>query len=186
MKGEQIPLSVQLRSSASFDTYYAGPNQAAVNALRESSRGGLFLYGAAGSGKTHLLQAAVREAAPGVRAGYLPLRELVQRGAEAVDGYAGYEMLCIDDLDAIADDTQWNHTLIRLLDRLRTEGARWCVSAAAAPERLGGLLPIYALGSAHCRYSRCARWATTIVTNGCGAALISGASSCRTTPHAGC
>jgi len=141
VKGEQIPLSVQLRSSASFDTYYAGPNQAAVTALRETSRGGLFLYGAAGSGKTHLLQAAVREAAPGVRAGYLPLRELVQRGAEAVDGYAGYPMLCIDDLDAIADDTPWNHTLIRLLDRLRTEGARWCVSAAAAPERLGGLLP---------------------------------------------
>ncbi|MDB5969641.1 MAG: hda [Hydrocarboniphaga sp.] len=142
MKGEQIPLAVQLRSTASFNTYHAGPNREAVDALRALSVGGLYLYGSAGTGKTHLLQAAAREAQQrGLRVSYLPLRSLVAGGAEALDGLTAFDRLCIDDLDAIDGDIHWNHAVIRLLDRLRTEGSAWCVSAAAGPDRLARLLP---------------------------------------------
>jgi len=142
VKGEQIPLSVQLRSAASFDTYHAGPNGAALDALRALHRGGLYLYGPPGTGKTHLLQAAARTSQQrGQRVSYLPLRELIASGAEALDGLSDFALLCIDDLDAIEGDLDWNHALIRLLDRLRTEGSAWCLSAAAAPDRLATLLP---------------------------------------------
>lgn len=142
MKGEQIPLSVQLRSAASFDTYHPGPNREAVNALRALSAGGLYLYGPAGTGKTHLLQALAREAQQcGRRVSYLPLRSLIGGGPDALDGLSGFDLVCIDDLDTIDGDLAWNHALIRLLDRLRTDGSAWCVSASAAPERLAAPLP---------------------------------------------
>jgi DnaA family protein len=141
VKGEQIPLSVQLRSAASFDTYHAGPNREAVDALR-ALHGGLYLYGPAGTGKSHLLQAAAREAQQrGQRVSYLPLRIVAASGAEAVDGLIGFDLVCIDDIEAIDGNADWNHAVIRLLDRLRTEGGNWCVSASAAPERITTMLP---------------------------------------------
>jgi DnaA family protein len=142
VKGEQIPLSVQLRSAASFDTYHAGPNREAVAALRALRSGGLYLYGPAGTGKTHLLQAASRAAQQrGERVSYLPLPGIIAGGADALDGLSDFALVCIDDLDAIDGDIRWNHALIRLLDRLRTEGSACCLSASAAPDRLAGLLP---------------------------------------------
>lgn len=142
MKGEQIPLSVQLRSAASFDTYHAGLNSQAVAALRSLRSGGLYLYGPSGTGKSHLLQAAARDAQQrGQRVSYLPLRIVIGSGAEALDGLLGFDRVCIDDIDAIEGNAQWNHAVIRLLDRLRTEGSSWCVSASAAPERIAAMLP---------------------------------------------
>lgn len=142
MKGEQIPLSVQLRSTASFDTYHAGPNADAVAALRTLRSGGLYLYGPAGTGKSHLLQALARDAQQReLRVSYLPLRSIVDNGAGALDGLVGFDLVCVDDIEAIDGNAHWHHALIRLLDRLRTEGSGCCISASAAPERIASLLP---------------------------------------------
>jgi DnaA family protein len=142
VKGEQIPLSVQLRSAASFDTYHAGPNGDVVAALRALRSGGLYLYGPAGTGKSHLLQAMARDAQlRGQRVSYLPLRIVVDSGADALDGLIGFDLVCIDDIEAIDGNAAWNHAVIRLLDRLRTEGSSWCISASAAPERISTMLP---------------------------------------------
>lgn len=136
MKGTQLPLAVQLRDSASFDSFYAGPNAAAVAALR-GARENVFLYGPPASGKSHLLQAAAREWG----AAYLPLAQLAALGPEALEGYGNVAALCVDETDAALTQRDWCLALLRLLDTLRTRGARLALAGGAAPERLSIALP---------------------------------------------
>lgn len=144
MKGQQLPLSVQLRETASFESFFAGPNPAAVDALRELIDGqgshGVLLYGAGGSGKTHLLQATVRAAhGRGLRCAYVPLAAV--SGTDALEGHGDTGLLALDDVDTICADADGALALLRLLDRLRAAGARWLLSALAPPERLSLALP---------------------------------------------
>lgn len=141
MRGQQLALGVQLRDAARFDTFFSGPNADVAGALRghldARAGNGLFLYGAPGLGKTHLLQALVREgAARGLAVAYLPLRELAPCGAEAFDGLEAQSLICLDDIDAALEDAGWSLTLLRLLDALRARHRHFCLSARSAPERL--------------------------------------------------
>lgn len=145
MKGEQLALSVQLRSTASFDTYFAGPNEIAVAALRElqaSPIGGVYLFGPAGVGKSHLLQATARQfQQQGLRVAYLPLAKLAQRPVELLDGAEQADLLALDDLDIVSADREWAYALIRSFDWLRANQRRWLVSASQATDRLDCALP---------------------------------------------
>ena len=136
MKGQQLPLSVQLRESASFDTFYVGPNELAVNALRELGSA-VLIYGALASGRTHLLQAVARER----RCPYLPLQDLREMGPDALEGLDQSAVLCLDDLDAVSDDRDWSMALLRLLDARRSANKVTVLSANAAPDRANIALP---------------------------------------------
>lgn len=146
MKGLQLPLGVQLPDTASFDTYHAGPNAEVVAALRDAAVAPplLLIYGPAGTGKSHLLQAIVRAGARAVACAYVPLRELVAEGAAPADVLDGLErcaLVCLDDVDAALAQPAWPLALLRLLDALRAHGGRAVIAAPAAPERLALELP---------------------------------------------
>jgi len=147
VKGLQLPLGVQLPDTASFETYYAGPNAEAVAALRAAADGApplLLLYGPAGTGKSHLLQALTRVAARSAACAYVPLRELRAEGAgpaDTLDGLEQAQLVCLDDIDAVLAQPDWMLALLRLLDALRTHGRRAVLAAPAAPERLALELP---------------------------------------------
>lgn len=146
MKGEQLPLSVQLRGTAGFESFHAGSNQPVVELLRRFAEGaddtaGVLLYGPTAAGKTHLLQAAARAAQQrGARVAYLPLAQ-VGAEPEALDGLHHCALVCLDDVDASVRPRESDLRLLRLLDRLRAERHRWLAAASAPPERLQGLLP---------------------------------------------
>lgn len=136
MIGTQLPLAVQLRDTASFDTYFAGPNAEAVAALQEA-RQSLLLFGAQGSGRTHLLQACCR-----LHAGrYLPLEALTGYGPEALEGLSDVAVLCLDDADAVLDHPAWALALLRLLDARRSARRCTVLSTLAPPDRLAVALP---------------------------------------------
>lgn len=162
MIGEQLPLSVQLPDSASFDNYHAGPNAAVVAALQQlaagdsEDSGNLLLHGASGCGKTHLLQAAAREAmARRLRAAYLPLRSFTAESPEALAGFEGFALLCLDDVDSALQDRAWAQAVLRLLDAVRSHGGRCLLSAAQPPDRIA----IARLPDLRTRLSACAGYA---------------------------
>ena len=141
MKGQQLALSVQLRDAARFESFFPGPNAETIGSLRgyldAPAGNGLLLFGAPGLGKTHLLQALVREAASRPLAvAYLPLREPGASASEALDGLEAQSLICLDDIDAALQDAAWSLALLRLLDALRARRRHVLLSARSAPERL--------------------------------------------------
>lgn len=136
MLGKQMPLAVQLRDAASFETFFAGPNAEAVAALRADA-GAMLIFGPPRSGRTHLLQALAR-----ARGGaYLPLADFAGEDAAVLDGYPPAAALCLDDLGSVCSRIDWCLALVRLLDSRRAAPAPLLLAAEAGPERLPIALP---------------------------------------------
>lgn len=142
----QLPLGVQLGVSLRFDTFAAGANAAAVEALRRLADGAssapVWVYGPRGSGRTHLLQAACAEAGRAGRpAAYLPLAQLRADGAQLLDGFEQLALVALDDLDAVAGDAAFEAALFTLYNGLAEHGRGLAVAAAGSPAATAVRLP---------------------------------------------
>lgn len=136
----QLHLSVQLRPEAEFATFVAGANGEAVAAVTAWAAGTgsdfLYLFGVPGSGKTHLLQAACREATQGDRSTiYLPL-DHGELTPSVLDNLELWDLVALDDIQAIARNAIWEQGLFDLYNRLRESGKRLLVSANAPVSEL--------------------------------------------------
>lgn len=138
----QLPLGVRLQDRAVFETFFPGVNAEAVDAVRALAAGqgprGLYLHGAAGAGRSHLLQAACA-AVPG--AAYLPLGDLQPLGPEVLAGLGDLPLLAVDDLQRVAGDAAWENAFFALYHDCLQSGARLLVSASAPELEAGIALP---------------------------------------------
>lgn len=140
----QLPLGVRLRDDATFANYYPGANAAAlgyVERLCEADAGWteslIYLWGGEGVGRSHLLQAAcLRFEQRGEQAVYLPLAEVVEYGPALLDNLEQCELVCLDDLDAVAGRSDWEEALFHLFNRLRDSGRRLLLAASSSPREL--------------------------------------------------
>ena len=142
----QLPLPFFFAPEHGFDEYYAGGNAEAVEHLRRAAQGQaeplIFLWGEAGLGKTHLLHACCREAhRAGLHVSYLPLRLVRDFGGGILDGLEDQDLVCLDDLDAVAGEPAWEQALFDLFNRLRDAGHGLVVTAQAPPDRVPVQLP---------------------------------------------
>jgi len=142
----QLALPITLDEGATFDNYYAGANGAAVEALKALATGDgtavLFLHGADGTGKSHLLQAACRAAsAAGRRAMYLPMGQAVLLDPSAAENLDRYALVCIDDVQRVAGTEPWQRALLTLIDSLKQNGGGFVASARGVPASIKRLLP---------------------------------------------
>lgn len=143
---QQLPLEIRLADYALFETYFAGPNAACAHALEQVAAAAghalVWIWGAAGSGRTHLLQACIgRAAACGDRAAYLPLRPEHGLRPDCVDGLEGCDIVCVDDADEVAGDADWERALLMLFEGVRQQGGRLVVAAQEAPLHVAFKLP---------------------------------------------
>jgi DnaA-homolog protein len=136
----QLPLAVLLRDFAVFETFEPGPNGPVMAVLADPAAMGpsLWLLGAPGSGKSHLLQAACAASPP---AAYLPASELLAVGPDALEGWTDRTLVCVDDIDLLAGRRDWEVAAFALFNRLRDGGGRLIVSASAAPAATEFVLP---------------------------------------------
>ena len=134
----QLALPLKLADHAVFDSFVAGGNEVPVAALRDIAAGGsgsAFLWGPPATGKSHLLQAVCAQV--GDRSVYVPLRDLGPAGPAVIDGMDRRDVVCIDDLDAVAGDGDWEMGLFRLYNDLLARAGRMIVAATAAPREAG-------------------------------------------------
>ncbi len=118
----------------------------------------LYLWGSAGTGKTHLLQAACHQAAlldRGVASGnncatavaYIPLTQALmqtdQLDPAMLEGLEHLALICIDDIQAIAGQPQWEIALFHLYNRIRSSssGARCIIAGNSSPHGVGLHMP---------------------------------------------
>lgn len=142
----QLPLALRWPAQQRFETFVAGDNAAVLALLRQAARepaaAWVFLAGAGGSGKSHLLLAVCAEAsATGRGAQYLPLARLGADRAAAIRAFAGGDLLALDDLDAIAGDSAAEHALFDLYNAAKADTRTLLFAASAPPARLGIGLP---------------------------------------------
>lgn len=136
---QQLPLGMRLRERATFETFLPGPNLEAVRhleALAGGRAGIAWLWGAGGSGRTHLLQAVCARAAPRARGACLSMTELAAAGAGTLAGWQGFDVLCLDDLDAVVGDAAFERALFPLFLDAQERAAVLVVAAGAAPAAL--------------------------------------------------
>ncbi len=139
----QMALPLQLADHAVFASFHAAGNETLVATLQGLAAGdtgeGCWLWGAASTGKTHLLQAVCERA--GDQSAYVPLDMLAAAGPVILDGLAGRAIVCLDDIDVIAGDRSWEVALFNLYNDLQEQGHQLVVSAVAAPRECGFGLP---------------------------------------------
>jgi DnaA family protein len=139
----QLALPLQLADHAVFESFHGRGNETLVATLLSLSTGdagqGCWLFGAPATGKTHLLQAVCDKA--GDRSIYLPLAMLDAMGSGVLEGLADRELVCIDDIDRVAGDADWEVALFTLFNELHDHGGQMVITATATPRECGFELP---------------------------------------------
>lgn len=136
--GGQFPLRIRLRDEARFVNFQAGRNAAVVARLREwlatSSAGPLLLCGDAGAGKSHLLNAACLSfEQEGLEALYLSLSEAAALAPEALEGFECFDLVCLDELEALPGTLEWQEALLHLYNRILDGGGHLLIASRTPP-----------------------------------------------------
>ena len=145
MSTPQLPLGLRFGQDLRLHGYRdAQPGLLALLATLASGDGfdSVFLSGASGAGKSHLLLATCAEAAVHARVvAYLPLKLFGPRAADAMGGQGVVRLACIDDVQSVAGDRAAEVALFDLHNRMRDAGGVLLYAADATPLQLALALP---------------------------------------------
>ena len=141
----QLPLALALEDHASFATFVERQQRDGRRARAQSREGDgdtVWLWGAAGAGKSHLLQAACRAAtAAERRAMYVALpaaSPAILADLEHVD------LLAIDDVQTVAGDLAWEQPLFVILNAFLSRSGALLLAANAPAAQCGFRLADFA------------------------------------------
>ncbi len=127
----QIPLRLNPQDVYRFDNFHFMQGELKQLELSDD-KDFIYLWGNEGCGKTHLLLASIAHSSQ--RSLYLPLSELVETASpEILQSVEQLDLLCIDDLDAITEQTEWQEALFHCFNRLQHSGCRLVVAATHNP-----------------------------------------------------
>ena len=140
----QIPLSLKFSTDQAFDSF-VGSNDCVV-ALQAIANGEskewLYLFGAAGSGKSHLLLATCAWAQKqNRRALYLPLSVFAGRLQEVLPDQENADIVCLDGLENCAGNQDDEVALFHFHNRARAANTVVVYAARHAPHGLDLLVP---------------------------------------------
>lgn len=131
---QQLPLAVSLDADATFSNFMlTDSGRAEVVALLTAGEKQVLLWGAEGSGRSHLLQAACHH----WQGQYLPLSELaIYPPPMVLEGLENLPLIALDQLDAVIGLPHWEEALFHLYNRCLNTRARLLFAADSAPSQL--------------------------------------------------
>jgi len=139
-------LPIRLRDLVSVDNFFPAGNEEVFAAFNgwlngDTDKSVLFLHGVAGSGRSHLLQAACcfvsEKERPSI---YVPAGEPDISG-EFISQLDPESTVCIDDLDQVVGDVHWEEAVLEVHERLLSSNGRLLLAALQPPRALGLTLP---------------------------------------------
>ena len=153
---DQLTLDVNLRADESFENFVMGENQQLVEVLKGNSGlgKGVFLWGATGLGKSHLLNALCQhrqQQFPEQRVAYIPLGGEISFPADSLLGLEACQLVAIDNIDAVlvesdptrnvSETDEWQRALFHLINRLHDQQATLVVTSSKALKHIEVSLP---------------------------------------------
>jgi DnaA family protein len=101
-----------------------------------------FLWGSLGTGKTHLLQAICnRLVNTEQKVIYLPMKELVNQPEPIFSDMQQLDVVCIDDVDAVLGNQQWDRQLFLLINDIRESNKSLVMTAMRNPHEASVSMP---------------------------------------------
>jgi DnaA family protein len=122
----QLSLDIKLREDATFENFVG--DAALQLQLHEAWT---YLWGGAGSGRSHLLQALCHRTVGGIY-----LSDLKRHSVDLLQGLAMVPLVCIDDVEDILGDPKWEAGLFHLMNEIKDAGNRLVVSGPQPALRL--------------------------------------------------
>ena len=136
-KPAQLPLGIRLNDEARFENYLiSAANQPLIDQLLEQPEL-IYVRASAGHGLSHLLQALCHQrTVAGVSAEptlYLPLADRQQLSPEILQGLDSVALVCLDDVDAVAGDPDWEAALFTAFNSIAESDTQLVMGGRQAP-----------------------------------------------------
>ena len=118
----QLIFPFQINQKASFKNFFCSPdNSELISRLSElvanKNPDELIINGAAGSGKSFLMQAICNElSSSGKQFAFIPMSKAINMGVEIFQNLASLDAVCIDDLQLILSKGEWEIALFNLIN----------------------------------------------------------------------
>lgn len=141
---DQLTLGIGLDDDARLDNFFVSDrNLALIEALsRDAGEAFMYLWGNRSSGLSHLLQAACHRAtAQGQGAIYIPLAERAQFAPQLLEGAESLALVCMDDIESIAGDREWESAIFTAFNAMQQTGTRLIAASHRPAQQLPIQLP---------------------------------------------
>jgi DnaA-homolog protein len=137
-----LPLPFILPNNETFNSFYVGGNQLLFDSLQtlldKEGFDVFYIWSASAAGRTHLLHASSQNKL----ASYIPLKQHVLLVPEILQGLDNYDLVCLDDIDAIAGHRDWEEAIFDLFNRLTEKNvSKLLITACAPPKQIPFVLP---------------------------------------------
>ncbi|GGC79597.1 DnaA regulatory inactivator Hda [Marinobacter halophilus] len=132
-------LGVRLRDDARFDNFHGDRNHDAARRLKvvcQQSAGApvVVICGDSDTGKSHLLQAACHFAERRDQSAVcISIQELQPFGPDALAGLESHDLVCLDDLDLVAGNDDWEEAVFHLYNRVLDRGGLLLITLSEVP-----------------------------------------------------
>ena len=140
----QYTLAVTLPEDETLDTFYGAETSPVVGYIKHflttpfEHRLPVYLFGASGSGKSHLLYAAcVHAQERGLTSQLLTLDDYRQLSPRILDDLEQLDLVCLDNIQAIAGEISWQTAVFDLYNRMLEQGKALIIVGNQAASQLG-------------------------------------------------
>ena len=140
-KPKQLIFPFQINQKASFDSFFCSPdNQNLMTRLADiaisQDANELIIHGEKGSGKSFLMQAICNELSSAEKKfAFIPMKKAFNMGVEIFQNLGSLDAVCIDDLQLILANQDWETALFNLINECQQSNCTLMLS-------LGGTQPL--------------------------------------------
>lgn len=125
---DKVGLGLTTASEASFDTFFVGENERALDHANHGER--VWLFGERATGKSHILRSLARETADA---------RYITEHPPNLDEDTAAPLLLIDDIDVLCGNEENEYALFAVYEATDFGKTRWVVSAQSAPNQVSFL-----------------------------------------------
>ena len=122
---DRVGLGLTTASKASFETFFVGENDIALDRVRQGER--VWLFGEHATGKSHVLRSLARETADA--------RYITEQPPDLNEDLVS-TLLLIDDIDLLCGDEENEYALFAVYEATDFTKTRWVVSSHSAPNEV--------------------------------------------------